>query len=457
MKKLIILIPKSCIKYALNLILGILLTMSDVNSATESTASILFKNVRIFDGNSSELSPPSNVLITSNIIADISINAIAVDANATIIDGNGYTLMPGLIDTHWHTMLAGIPFAVAATADLGYINILAEKQARATLFQGITSIRDAGGPVFGLKRAIDEGIILGPRIYPSGAMISQTGGHGDFRAVYEIPTTLNTPLSHVEKIGLSIIADGVDAVLMRTREQLMLGASQIKLMAGGGVSSAHDPIDVTQYTANELKAAVEAATNWGTYIMVHAYTPRAIQIAIAAGVKSIEHGQLMDETTAKMMAEQGVWLSLQPFLDDELANPKDESMRIKQLQVIAGTDNAYRLARKYNVKTAWGSDILFSSKLASMHTKQITRLLKWYTPAEILKMVTADNAALLALSGLRNPYPGKLGVVETGAIADLLLVNGNPLQDLTIINDPHKNFSIIMKDGVVIKNLQPSQ
>lgn len=441
---------KFCIKYTLSF--SILLAMSNINSAAEST-SILFNNVRIFDGNSSELSPPSNVLITSNTIADISINAIAVDANTTIIDGSGHTLMPGLIDAHWHTMLAGIPYSVAATADLGYINILAEKQARATLFQGITSIRDAGGPVFGLKRAIDEGIILGPRIYPSGAMISQTGGHGDFRAVYEVPTTLNTPLSHVEKLGLSIIADGADAVLMRTREQLMLGASQIKLMAGGGVSSEHDPIDVTQYTTNELKAAVDAATNWGTYIMVHAYTPRAIQIAIAAGVKSIEHGQLMDETTAKIIQEQGVWLCLQPFLDDELANQKSGTSRIKQLQVIAKTDNAYKLARQYNIKTAWGSDILFSSKLASMHTKQITRLLKWYTPAEILKMVTADNAALLALSGLRNPYPGKLGVVETGAIADLLLVKGNPLQDLTIINDPHKNFSVIIKDGVVIKNL----
>lgn len=432
---------------------ALLFGMNNFNSADELPKAVLFQNVRIFDGKNSELSPPSNVLVQGDKIEDISIAKITVDANTSVIEGNGNTLMPGLIDAHTHYMIASIPHAIAATADIGYINLLAGQQAHKTLLQGFTTIRDAGGPVFGLKRAIDEGMIVGPRIYPSGAMISQSGGHGDFRFLYEVPKALGTPLSHAEQMGMSIIADGADTVLMRAREQLMLGASQIKIMAGGGVSSEYDPIDVTQYTEAELKAAVDAATNWGTYVMAHAYTPHAIQSAIAAGIKSIEHGQLMDETTAKMMAERGVWLCIQSFLDDEFANPKAGAARIKQLQVIAGTDNAYRLARQYHIKTAWGSDILFSPKLFSMHAAQVARLAKWYTPAEILKMVTADNAELLALSGPRNPYPGKLGVVEKGAIADLILVNGNPLADITLISHPQQNFVVIMKGGIIFKKV----
>jgi imidazolonepropionase-like amidohydrolase len=234
----------------------------------------------------------------------------------------------------------------------------------------------------------------------------------------------------------------------------MRGASHVKLMAGGGVSSDYDPLDVSQYTEAEIRAAVEAAEDWGTYVTVHAYTPRAIQKAIRAGVKCIEHGNLADEATAKMMAENGVWWSLQPFLDDEDANPFREGSanRKKQIQMTAGTDTAYRLAKQYRIKTAWGTDTLFDPKLATRQGAQLAKLVRWYSPAEVLKMATADNAEVLALSGLRNPYPGKLGVVEQGALADLLLVDGDPLANIKLIEDPDKNFKIIMKDGKIYKN-----
>jgi imidazolonepropionase-like amidohydrolase len=241
---------------------------------------------------------------------------------------------------------------------------------------------------------------------------------------------------------------------MRVREQLMLGGSQIKLTAGGGVASPHSPLDVSTFTSEELRAAVEAAQNWGTYVTVHAYTPVAIQRSIAAGVKCIEHGHLMDEATARLMAEKGIWLSTQP-LPEELANafPPGSQERAKFQQVYAGTDKVYNFAKKYKLKTAFGTDLVFSQKMAQRQGAMLASLVRWYAPAEVLKMATGDNAQLLALSGLRSPYAGKLGVVEEGALADLLLVDGNPLENIKLIEDPAKNFLVIMKDGKVYKNL----
>ena len=238
------------------------------------------------------------------------------------------------------------------------------------------------------------------------------------------------------------------------REQLMLGATQIKLTAGGGVASPHSPLDASTFTEQELRAAVEAAENWGTYVTVHAYTPASIQRAIAAGVKCIEHGHLMDEATARLIAERGIWLSTQPF-PDEFANafPPGSSERAKALEVIAGTDITYRLAKKHKLKTAFGTDILFSQKLAQRQGALLATLARWYTAAQTLVMATGTNAELLALSGKRNPYPGKLGVVEEGALADLLLVDGNPLENIELIADPAKNFVVIMKDGKIYKNI----
>jgi imidazolonepropionase-like amidohydrolase len=425
-------------------------------TASVSGGTTLFQNVRIFDGRSSLLSAPSDVLVKGGTIERISAGPIAVDANANVrvIAASGRVLMPGLIDAHWHAFMTATPQMVLMTADPNYLQLLAARQAEATLMRGFTTVRDLGGPVFGLKRAIDEGVTIGPRIYPSGAFISQTSGHGDFRFSFEVPRMLGGPLSYSEIEGIAAIADSPDEVRLRAREQLRRGASQIKLMAGGGVASPYNPIESTQYTEPEIRAAVEAADNWGTYVTVHAYTPRAIRQAVAAGVKCIEHGQLIDEPTAKLLADNGIWWSLQPFLDDEDASPLENPVSQKKaLEVFAGTDNAYKLARKYNVKTAFGTDILFDARLTTRQGAILAKMVRWYTPAEALKMATADNGELMALSGFINPYPGKLGVVEEGAIADLLLIDGNPLENIKLVADPDKNFLVIMKGGTIYKDI----
>ncbi|MEN9599654.1 MAG: hypothetical protein RL596_1973 [Bacteroidota bacterium] len=425
-------------------------------AAPPPAKNILITNVQIFDGKNEQLTN-GNILISNNLITKVSSNPIVVDNsdNTTIIDGKGKLAMPGLIDAHAHVTTEIVPLQIALTADASYIQILATKAAEAEIMRGFTTIRDVSGPTFGLKRAIDEGIVAGPRIYPSGSGIGQTSGHSDFRATTDIPVSPTSPPTYMERNGFSMVADGADQVLLRTRELLKQGASQIKLMAGGGVVSNFDPLDVTQYTEPEIKAAVDAATNWGTYVTVHAYTPNAIQSAIRAGVKCIEHGQLADEATAKIMAEKGIWWSLQPFLDDEDAIPIPEGTpnRKKQLEMVAGTDNAYKLAKKYNIKTAFGTDCLFDRKLSTRQGAQLAKLVRWYTPFEVLKMATSTNATLLAMSGKRNPYPnGKLGVIEEGAYADIILVDGNPIQNIKLIEDPEKNFLLIMKNGKIYKN-----
>lgn len=414
--------------------------------------SLLITNVRIFNGTSPELKAGS-VLVVDGRIAQVG-GTLVPTPGATVLDGGGRTLMPGLIDAHAHITLAAIPMTVAMTAPSSYVHHVSGREAEATLMRGFTTIRDVGGPTQGLKLAVDQGLLKGPRIYPSGAMISQTGGHGDFRMPHEIVDACCSSPALVEKEGIAMIADGPDAVRQRVREQLALGAAQIKLMAGGGVSSLYDPLDVTQYSPEEFRVAVEAAENWGTYVTVHAYTPRAIRFAIENGVKCIEHGQLADEEVVKLMAAKGVWWSLQPFLDDELANPKTGESRKKQLLVAEGTDRAYTLAKKYKVRTAWGTDVMHSPTGGAHQGAQLVKMTRWYTPFEVLKMATADNGELLKLSGARDPYPGKLGVIEPGAWADLLLVNGDPLKDLGLLADPARNLTVIIKGGKVVKDIR---
>ena len=413
--------------------------------------STLFENVKVFDGKSDKLTASTFVLVVGNKIEKIGGDIVA-PKEATVIDAGGRTLMPGLIDAHWHAMLVRPTPAEALTWDVGYANLVAGAEATDTLLRGFTAIRDVGGPTLGLKRAIDEGLVPGLRIYPSGAMITVTGGHGDFRQAFEVPRPPGSV--RMEQIGGSVLADSPDEVRLRVREQLTLGATQIKLTGGGGVASPHSPLDATTFTEPELRAAVEAAENWGTYVTVHAYTPASIKRAISAGVKCIEHAHLMDEASAKLIAERGVWLSIQPF-PDELADvfPPGSQQRAKAVQVFAGMDIAYRMPRKHKLKTAWGTDVLFSSELARRQGELLVKLRRWYSPAEILVMATGTNAELLSMSGKRNPYPGKLGVVEEGALAALLLVEGNPIENIELIADPAKNFVVIMKDGRIYKNL----
>ncbi|GMQ23670.1 hypothetical protein Aoki45_03520 [Algoriphagus sp. oki45] len=318
------------------------------------------------------------------------------------------------------------------------------------LLRGFTSVRDVGGPIFPLKNAIDQGKILGPRVWPSGAVISQTAGHGDFRTPQERSRKFFGQPSRAELFGATFIADGKPEVLTAVRENLRFGASQIKLMAGGGTSSAYDPIDVTQYTLEEMQAAVEAAEDWGTYVTVHAYTDRAVQKAIQAGVKCVEHGQMVSEETLKLMPEKGIWLSLQNLMED--SPNMDPARREKRKPVLEGQKRVWAKAKELGVKLAWGTDFLFEPELNKEQNAYILKLQEWFSPAEILKMITYDNARLLALSGNRSPYPGELGVIKEGALADLILVDGNPLQDLSLLAQPEEKFLVIMKDGKVVKN-----
>ncbi|TIM28546.1 MAG: amidohydrolase family protein [Mesorhizobium sp.] len=419
--------------------------------ASASADDVLFENVRIFDGKGAALSAPSSVLVQGNLIARISTSPIAAEG-AQRIAGNGRTLMPGLIDAHWHAMLiASTP--AEAMGDIGFANLAAGDEATDTLMRGFTTVRDVGGPAFGLKRAIDQGIIAGPRIYPSGAMITVTSGHGDFRQLSDLPRTIGGLFTPMERNGGSIVVDSPDEVRLRAREQFMQGAALLKLTAGGGVSSPHSPLDVTTFTEPELRAAVEIAENWGTYVAAHAFTSDAIRKAVAAGVKCIEHGFLMDEATAKLIAEKDVWLSLQPLPELMRTGLREGSVeRAKADEVWPGIGRTYEFAKKYKIKTAWGTDVLFSRALAKQQGAILASLVRWYTPAEALVMATGTNAELLSLSGLRNPYPGKLGVIEEGALADLLLVEGNPLENLDLVADPANNFKIIMKDGLIYKN-----
>ncbi len=415
---------------------------------------IAFTNIKLFDGKSAALVEGQRVIVEGNRIARIEPDDGKLADGVQVIDGGGRTLMPGLVDAHWHAMMAAVPLMDMLTADVGYINLVAAQEAERTLMRGFTSIRDMAGPIFGLKRAIDAGISPGPRIWPSGAMISQTSGHGDFRLPYEVPAPEGRALSRGEQVSGGIIADGTAEVTKRAREQLMLGASQLKLAGGGGVASNYDPIDVSQYTEAEFRAAVDAAENWGTYVAVHAYTPRAIQTAIRGGVRCIEHAQLMDEDTAKLMAERDIWLSTQPFIDNEYANPQPEGSqnRAKQLQVFAGTDTAYGLAKKYKLKTAWGTDILFDPSMTRHQGAILATMTRWYSDAEVLVMATGTNADLLEMAGPRSPYPGKIGVIEAEAFADLLLVEGDPTSNVALLADPEANLQVIMKDGRIYKN-----
>ena len=414
--------------------------------------SFLLTNLRLFDGSGAPLRDDVSIRVDAGRIQEI-LPAQAETGEVEHIDCGGRVVMPGLIDAHWHATLATITQTAAMTADPGYVHLVAAREAERTLLRGFTSVRDVGGPSFALKRAIDEGIVHGPRIFPAGAMISQTSGHGDFRMRHEIPRGTTTPLSAGELMGVSAIADGEAEVLRRTREQLMLGAAQIKLMAGGGVASSYDPLDSTQFSERELRAAVEAADDWGTYVTVHVYTPRGIQRAISAGVKSIEHGQLADEDSVRMMADEGTWWSLQPFLQDEDANVyPDAARRENQRQVAEGTLRAYEMAQRFGVKTAWGTDILFSPQNTPSQGRQLAKLTRFYAPLDVLAMATGSNAELLALSGPRNPDPGHLGRLIPGALADLLVVDGEPNASLDFLDDPERNLRLIMKDGRIYKD-----
>jgi imidazolonepropionase-like amidohydrolase len=413
---------------------------------------LLIKNVRIFDGLTDHLFA-GHVLIDGTKVAAVERSPIAEDANTVVIDGADRVLMPGMSDAHVHLMgMANTMFDMMLASES---QLIASTLARAkdTLLRGFTTVRDMAGDTAGIKNVIDGEPALGPRIYPSQAAISQTAGHGDFGLVDDRPTALGGGESRAEQIGMMRVADGETRVLAAVREQLRRGASQIKLMTGGGVASAYDPLYTLQFTPRELRAAVDAATDYGTYVATHVYTVAGIHRAVDAGVQSIEHGHLADEPTIAMLAERDVWLSTQPFAEHDHNFPNPENAE-KNREICTGTDRLYAWARKHGVKTAWGTDLLFEPEHAGRQSEMMTRLGDYMTNVEALKMVTSGNASLFRLAGERDPYQAaRLGEISVGAWADVLLIDGDPTTDLGLLSDPAKNIAVVVKDGTVVKNV----
>jgi imidazolonepropionase-like amidohydrolase len=417
---------------------------------------ILFTNVHVFDGVNEQRIENANVLIAGNLIAEVATEPL-VAANARIIDGGGRTLMPGLIDSHVHLMINDAPHLSIYEKPWPYVGAQAVAGAEAMLLRGFTTVRDVGGPVVGLKDAIDQGLVKGPRVLPSGAFISQTSGHGDLATSSAKLSPYFTGIpDKATLLGWGFVADGVPEVQKAAREVLRTGASQIKVMAGGGVSSYFDPLDTTQYTLEELKAIVTEAEHWGTYVAAHAYTDAAVQMCIDAGIKSIEHGPFLTKKTLKRMAKEDIWLSPQAYLfgmtPEELnivGTPAEPKMR----QVNTDSDVVMKLARELGVKVAWGTDLFGPPEKQALQPLEFRARARYFSNVEILRQATSLNAELFMLSGLRHPYTeGALGVIKQGAYADIILVDGNPLDDIELMVDPATNFKLIMKDGEIHKN-----
>ncbi|WP_430332805.1 amidohydrolase family protein [Rhodococcus sp. ACT016] len=419
----------------------------------ESKKRLLFRDVRVFDGVSAELSN-GDVLIDGNKVAAVSTSPVGGEPgrDTVVIDGGGRVLMPGMSDAHVHLVGNANSYVDLLMGTEGHITLNGVAEAKNMLMRGFTAVRDMAGDTASIKSAIDRGQFLGPRIYPCQAAISQTSGHGDFGNVYDTPSALGGTENRSETIGFMRIADGEERVLAAVREQLRKGASQIKLMVGGGAASTYDPLYTVQFTDGELRAAVDAATDYGTYVATHVYNVTGIRRAIDAGVKSIEHGHLSDEPTVALMAERDVWLSMQPFAEEDHHYP-DPDRAEKNRQICSGVDRIYGWAKKYGVKVAFGTDLLLEPQFAKRQSQMAARLGDFYSNVEALRMLTSGNAELFRLAGERDPYrDAPFGVVAQGAWADLLLVEGNPLDDLSVLADPEKYLSVIVKNGEVVKN-----
>ncbi|ARN76280.1 amidohydrolase [Oceanicoccus sagamiensis] len=444
-----------------------------VANFTPVPGTTLFTDVNVFNGTDNKLYKGMSVLVEGTTITRISDKAIDAPEGAMVIAGNGKTLMPGLIDGHVHYMINANFDTVEKEMDLTDIAIRSTLVAERALMDGFTSARDMGGPAFGLMRNINNGVIIGPRIFPSGAFVSQTSGHGDFRDRADAgfgPLTA-WDKSNFEQFGIGAVADGETEVLKAVRTNLRNGATQIKIMAGGGGSSRFDPIDTTQYSKKEVCAAVEAAADWGTYVSSHVFNDRAMNRLMDCGVKAFDHGFFMTEKVMKRIAKEGVYVvpqmwGLSPDLAKNPLMPAEKLPMVAQLQEVYG-DFGKKLL-KHKVKVVFASDYVGVYADAERARRYE---LWWRTQAfgsnfEVLKQLTSNAGELLELSGPRNPYAasGKLGVIEKGAAADILLVDGNPLEDISVLGATDKWFDadpeykqietlkIIMKDGVIYKN-----
>ena len=451
--------------------LAVVAVPANALSQEEASGQILITNINVFDGRTDGLAMGQDVLVEGNLIKEIG-DDVQARGDAIVIEGSGRTLMPGLIDGHAHVMINHNFPVVETNMDITDIAYRATLVAKRFLVDGFTSVRDMGGPAFGLQRNIDTGVIVGPRMFPSGAFISQTSGHGDFRERGDPGFSINAPgdLSNFERMGIGMVADGVPQVLAATRLNLRNGATQIKIMGGGGGSSRFDPIDTTQYSVEETCAIVEAAADWGTYVSAHTFNDRAVGRLLDCGVKAFDHGFFISEETMQRIAAEGGFVVPQMWgISPDLArNPLMPPDKIPLVQQLGEQFKDFgRNLLKNGVKVVFASDYVgaFSDAERARRYEIWWRTQTFDSNFEVLKQLTSTAGELLALSGPRNPYKdGPLGVIEEGAYADLLLVDGNPLEDITAIGgttewfdaDPEfkliPTIHLVMKDGKIYRN-----
>ena len=413
---------------------------------------MLVTNVSIFNGTSQTLITGKDVVLVGNKIDKIIPAGSGGSDYTQVIDGKGGYLTPGLIDAHWHTMLA-LPYGVVFSSPTQYLDAVATYEAKLVLMRGVTTVRDAGGNTAGLKRATDEGYVTGPRIYPSQAVLTQYSGHSDFRNPNFLPKEWGGPISPVEQIGIGLLVNGRDQMLQAVRDNLYKGATQIKLAVSGGVSSYSDPLYANEFLPEEIEAAVMAAEDYGTYVMAHVHNSEGIKRALKAGVKSFEHASMADEEAIKMIADKGAYLTVQPLVVKQLLDiyKAPDPRLAKAQQAWDGTGNVMGWAKKYNVKMGWGTDLLESIDNRAQQLEDLILRKQWFSSAELMVQATGNNGEIVALSGKRNPY-GKLGVIEEGAMADVLIYSKNPLKDIAIVGDYENNLKVVIKDGKVFKN-----
>eukprot|EP00931_Biecheleriopsis_adriatica_P075321 TRINITY_DN4921_c0_g1_i13.p1 TRINITY_DN4921_c0_g1~~TRINITY_DN4921_c0_g1_i13.p1 ORF type:complete len:533 (+),score=119.45 TRINITY_DN4921_c0_g1_i13:82-1680(+) len=426
-------------------------------SADEPRATaMLFTNARIYDGCTDVLSDVQEVLVEGKLITAVGEN-LQAPISAAKIDCGGRTLMPGLIDMHSHLCLQEGMLEGRDSYDQMAMGAMCAHDLMDYLQQGFTTCRDAGGNVLGIAKAVNAGRIPGPRIYPCGAFLSQTGGHGDTGCCMDQPGDKD----QLERNGFAHIVDGRPELLKAARNNMRNGATQLKIMAGGGCASAFDPIHVTQFSLEEMKTAVEVAKDYGTYVMAHAYHDDSINRCLEAGVRCIEHGFLMTEPTMKRLAEAGAAISLQAVMSMEaFAKPETLTFFTKDQQekagkVAAGARNMMELVRKYRPITVSGGD-MFGSAQQHRQAENIIALvtLGGFTAAEALRTATGDAAKVLSWSGGMVPYKeGTLGVVAPGAYADLIVVDGDVTEDITCLRREH--VKVVLKNGTCYKYTLP--
>jgi imidazolonepropionase-like amidohydrolase len=410
----------------------------------------LFRNCRVLDVRGGVLRDGVEVKVADGQIAEV---GPALDNGAAqVLDLGGRTLMPGLIDCHVHITASHVRFGLAASTQIpaSLVTAHAGELLDAMLMRGFTSVRDAGGADLGHRRAVEEGLFRGPRLFISGRAISQTGGHGDFRARIDHPEPC--ACSHMLN-GIGRIADGVPAVRHAVRDEIRLGADQIKVMASGGVASVADPIHFLQYSVEELEAFVDEAARASTYVMAHAYTAAAIRRCIEAGVRTIEHGNLIDTETADLMATRGAYLvpTLSTYFalakhGKELGFPAESLAKLNGVLDVGA--RSLEIARDAGVKMALGTDLL--GELQAYQGNEFNIRSEVLPADELIRSATVVGAEVLR-------QEGRLGEIVPGAVADLIAVDGNPLEDVGLLAGQGEHLALIMKDGVIMKQaLEPA-